>query len=171
MKSVEQRRRERQARNQAERNSRKRQRAPETVEVAIGDTLITLPISEDYAPLLKRAGENQLLELATKYKLPITQEERLLIEGGDTFLPQFQKIQLSVEEETQLMTEGWAPLVSSNLKAVRTDGEDLLIKFHSEAVYRYPDQSAMYFPFNQALSPGRLLWRTIRTIRGYRRIE
>jgi hypothetical protein len=171
MKTMDKRQQERKAKNQADRNQRKRSKAPIVVDVMVGSVLMTLAISEAYAPILKFAEDNTLLDIATKYKIPLTEEQRFLVQAGDTLLPQFQKVQLTEEQETKLLVEGWAPLISSNLQAVRIDGDDLLIKFHSDAVYRYPEQSNMYFPFNEALSPGRLLWRTIRTIRGYERIE
>lgn len=169
MKSVEQRRKERQAEQRARRNARRRAKAPVTEVVQVGSVNVTIPLFDVYAPILKTAEDTRLLDIATKYDLPLTQEQAFLVQEGDTFLPQYEKVQLTEEQETELLLNDWSPLSSSNLAAVKIDGADLLILFHSGSIYRYPDKAEMYYPFNEALSPGRLLWRTIRTMRGYRK--
>lgn len=171
MKTVEQRRREREAQNQAERTQRKRNKAPVNVTVAIGAVEYTMPLSAVYAPILKTSADTRLADMAEKYQLPLTQEQRYLVEVGDTFLPQYDKVNLTENQMEELYLTGWSPLVSSNIRAVRIQDEDLLIQFHNDSVYLYPEMSEMYYPFNEALSPGRLLWRTIRTMRGYRKIS
>jgi len=186
MKSVEERRKEAQAQRQAERQRRKRAKSPTIVPVQIGEFEVNIPLSNVYAPLVKRAlsdaqkaagmveeelvlQDTRLLDIATKYDIPLTQEQAFLVQEGDTFLPQFEKVQLSEERQVELMQQDWSPLQSSNIAAVKIDGADLLILFHSGDVYRYPDKAEMYYPFNEALSPGRLLHRTIRFVRGYRK--
>ena len=171
MQPISKRRAELQARNNLQRLIVKQQNAPSTVEViASNGVAVVVPIAEKFAPILKYAEDIELLDIAGRYELPISEQQRFLLAEGDTYLEQYDKIQLTEQEQDELINNQWSPLVSSNLKAVRIDGNDLLIWFHSGAKYRYPDQADMYIPFNEALSPGRLLWRTIRTIRGYSRI-
>lgn len=162
MKSVTQRRAEQQNKAKAERERKKRAKAPIINPVQIGDVLVNVPLSQVYAPILRKAEDTTLLDIAEKYDVVLTREQAFLVQEGDTFLPQFEKIQLNDEEEFELIEEGWNPLRSSNIKAVRMDGDDLLIRFHSGNDYRYPGRAELFYPFNEALSPGRLLWRTIR---------
>lgn len=169
MKSVEERRREQQARRDASRNRRRQAKAPATSPVQIGNVLVNVALSDVYAPILEKAADTRLLDIAEKYDIPLTQEQAFLVQEGDTFLPQFEKVQLSEERQVELMMQDWSPLSSSNIAAVKIDGADLLILFHSGDIYRYPDKAEMYYPFNEALSPGRLLHRTIRFARGYRK--
>jgi hypothetical protein len=165
MKSIEQRRREQQNQNKADRERRKRSKAPIVVPTVINDITMILPIANTFAPLFTMADDTRLLDIAQRYNIPLTQEGRLLVETGDTFLPQFEKIEIDSEKQIGLMELGWNPLNSSNLQAVRIDGNDLLIMFHGDdRVYRYAGQADMFFAFNEALSPGRLLWRTIRPL-------
>jgi hypothetical protein len=183
MKSVEQRRREQQNKNKADRERRKRAKAPIIVQVMIGEVTVSAPLMEVFSPIYERAlpadraaeqkefvlRDTRLLDMAKQYDLPLTREQAFLVQEGDTFLPQFEKIQISDEEQFALIELGWNPLDSSNIAAVRMDGADLLILFHSGATYRYPNQAEMFYPFNEALSPGRLLHRTIRFAPGYAR--
>jgi hypothetical protein len=163
--SIEQRRREQQNKNKANRERRKRAKAPMVVPTVINDFTLMIALSNQFAPLFTLADDTRLLEIAQRYDLPLTQEQRTLVETGDTFLPQFEKIELDSEQQLALMEVGWNPLNSSNLQAVRIDGDDLLIMFHGgDRVYRYAGQAEMFFAFNEALSPGRLLWRTIRPL-------
>jgi len=111
--------------------------------------------------------DTKLLDIAKKYNLPLTQEQAFLVQEGDTFLPQFEKVQIDTEQQMALMEQGFAPLSSSNIAAVRIDGADLLILFHSGDIYRYQYKAEMYYSFNEALSPGRLLHRTIRFAKVY----
>lgn len=170
MKSLQERRAELQTRNRVQRERRKRAAAPATTQTVVNDIQLVVPIAQAFVPLFTLADDNRLVEIAQKYDLALTQEERLLVEQGDTFLPQYDKVELTEDEEVELLLNDWSPLVSSNLKAVKIQGQDLLIWFHSNSQYLYPNQADMYYAFNEALSPGRLLWRTIRSIRGYRRI-
>jgi hypothetical protein len=188
MTTVEDRRREQERVRQASRERAKRAKAPVIIDIDLSGleaavtledgsirvdlppSIMKVPLSEQFAPIIQRTGDERLISIAKKYKLPLTKEQEFLIETGDRFLDQYRKRDIPEEEITQLYQTGWNPLVSSNLKAVRVDGEDLQILFHSEAVYKYPDKANMYYPFSEALSPGRLLWRTIRTMRGYQRI-
>jgi len=165
--SIEARRRERENVSKIDNARRKAAKAPVIVPTKINDFDVLLPLASLYAPLFTMAEDKTLLEIATKYDIPLTQEQRLLVETGDTLLPQFEKVEIDTEQQMQLMEQGFAPLQSSNIAAVKIDGADLLILFHSGDVYRYPNRSEMYYPFNEALSPGRLLHRTIRFAKGY----
>ena len=167
MKTMQQRRAEKANQIKADKQRRKAAKAPVVSPVMIGDILVTVALSELYAPILERAADTTLLDIATKYNIPLTQEQAFLVQEGDTFLPQFEKIQIDTEQQMALMEQGFAPLSSSNIAAVKIDGADLLILFHSGDIYRYPNKAEMYYPFNEALSPGRLLHRTIRFATGY----
>jgi hypothetical protein len=167
MQSFQQRQRERENKKKADRERRKKAKAPIVQPVQIGDIFVTIALSEIYAPILERAEDTRLLDIATKYNIPLTQEQAFLVQEGDTFLPQFEKVEIDSEQQMALMEQGFAPLSSSNIAAVKIDGADLLILFHSGDIYRYPNKAEMYYPFNEALSPGRLLHRTIRFAKGY----
>jgi hypothetical protein len=171
MKSVRQRKQEQKAENEKQRRFRKQRQRPVTAHVSIGDIELDILLSEKYAPIIQRTGDNKLIDIANKYKLPLTEEQRFLIESGDVFLEKYTKKIIPEEEQNALYSLGWNPLVSSNIKAVKVDEPDLLILFHSDAVYKYPEKANMYYPFSEALSPGRLLHRTIRFARGYERIK
>jgi hypothetical protein len=168
MKGVDQRRKEKEALKRYLREQRKRRNAPIIEEIDIDGIEVRVPVTREFASLLEQAN-NKLADIALKYEIPLTEEQAFLVAVDDTFLPQYEKVELDQDEQVQLMANDWAILQSSNLAAVKIDGLDLLIRFHSGDTYRYPEQAEMYFPFNEALSPGRLLWRTIRFIRGYRK--
>jgi hypothetical protein len=170
MLSVRERRQEQERVRQASRERNKRAKAPVMVEVDVNGSKYIAPVSKEYAPLFTMAKDDKLVVMANKYNLPVSEEQKFLLETGDVFLQQYPKQRIDDEEITALYVAGWNPLVSSNLKAVRVIDEDLQILFHSDAIYEYPDQANMYYPFSEALSPGRLLWRTIRKVRGYKRI-
>jgi len=89
---------------------------------------------------------------------------------GDTLLREFKKIRLTNADKRELRNEGFVPLKSSNIAGARVRGNDLILKFHSGEEYIYPNKADLLDDFATALSPGRLLWRTIRFARGYRRI-
>lgn len=162
MKTPEQRRTEQRNQARANRERKKRAKAAIIVEVLVDEVSVNVPLSKTFAPILKRAEDTKLLDIAEKYDVALSREQAFLVQEGDTFLPQFEKVQVSDEEAFGLIETGWNPLTSSNIKAVRMDGEDLLIRFHSGDDYRYPGRAELFYPFNEALSPGRLLWRTIR---------
>ena len=92
------------------------------------------------------------------------------LEMGDTFLKEFPKVTLSNAEKRILRQDGFSPLRSSNISGVAVEENDLLLRFHSGETYIYPNKAGYYNQFNEALSPGRLLWNTIRLARGYRKI-
>lgn len=93
-----------------------------------------------------------------------------LAQVDDTFLKQFDKVRLSNADKRELRDEGFTPLKSSNIAGVKQSGEDLVLKFHSGEEYIYPKKKNFFKRFAEALSPGRLLWNTIRYARGYRKI-
>lgn len=134
-------------------------------------TTVIVPISEQFSELLVEVIDAPLLDLAKQYDLPITKQQELLLREGDEYLEQFDKVELSEEEQDELLNERWSPLFSSNIKAVKQEGNDLYIMFHDGSVYYYPNKSSMYIPFNEALSAGRLLHRTIRFAKGYKKIS
>jgi len=187
MKSVLQRRKEAEQLRKQDRERRKRAKRPVMVELEYdpedfmrleareyinenNKATILVGLSEKYAPILKRTGDTKLLDMAVKYQLPLSEEQLFLTDAGDTLLPQYTKKILRPEQEDVLYAQGWNPLTSSNLKAVKIVQEDLHILFHNASIYRYPGKAEMFYPFNEALSPGRLLWRTIRLMKGYERL-
>jgi hypothetical protein len=170
MLTVRERRQEQERIRQASRERNKRAKAPIMVEVEVDGLKYVAPVSVEYAPLFTIAKDDKLVQMANKYNLPVSEEQKFLLETGDVFLAQYPKQRIADEEIESLYIAGWNPLVSSNLKAVRVVEEDLQILFHSNAIYEYPNQANMYYPFSEALSPGRLLWRTIRRVNGYKQI-
>lgn len=183
MLSVRERRQQQANERKQQRERRKRAKQPVIAEVEFDLTTddplkvtqenkvrLLVAVSQKYAPILKRTGDTKLIDTAAKYELPLSQEQLFLVDEGDTLLPQYTKKVIRPEEEDRLYAQGWNPLTSSNLKAVKIVQEDLHILFHNESVYRYPGKAEMFYPFNEALSPGRLLWRTIRLMKGYQRL-
>ena len=181
MKTMQQRRAEKANQIKADKQRRKAAKAPIIVDVMIGSVTVSAPLMDVYSPIFEKAlpaaqadlqqefvlQDTRLRDIASQYNIPLTQEQAFLVQEGDTFLPQFEKIQIDTEEQMKLMEKGYSPLSSSNIAAVKIDGADLLILFHSGDEYRYPNKAEMYYPFNEALSPGRLLHRTIRFATGY----
>jgi len=168
--NIEQRIKERKRKAEEQRRIKKRSQAPLIIDVVVNDVMVNMALMDIYAPILKQAEDTRLFDIAVKYSLPLTRQQAFLVQEGDTFLPQFEKVQISDQKEDELIDKGWSPLLSSNLQAVKIVGSDLQILFLNDSVYNYPNKAEMYYPFNEALSPGRLLWRTIRTMAGYERI-
>ena len=157
--------------NKFARLSNRINQAPATAKVLLpSGVVVNVPISKEFAPILEFAENNELLDIALKYDLPVSKQQVFLLSEGDTYLDEYEKIGISEEQELELLQSGWSPLMSSNILAVKQEDKDLLIRFHSGEVYRYPDKVDMYIPFNEALSPGRLLHRTIRFARGYEKL-
>ena len=155
MKSIAKRREELKAQQEARRKAIRDARAVEIVSIPIlltnGVTAISVPNIPSNSNIIN-VGKELALEL------------------GDTFLKQYPKQTLTNEERMELREEGFQPLRSSNIAGVALRGEDLLLRFHSGETYIYPNKAGFYQGFNEALSPGRFLWNTIRFARGYRKI-
>lgn len=155
MKSIAERRAELRAEAERRNQDRKESRAVDIVTIpivsALGVTVVTVADTPGNELLIK-VGQEKALEL------------------GDTFLKEFPKVSLTNEDRMELREEGFQPLRSSNIAGVALDGDDLLLRFHSGETYLYPDKAGFYQGFNEALSPGRFLWNTIRFARGYRKI-
>ena len=155
MKSIAKRREELKAQQEARRKAIRDARAVEIVSIPIlltnGVTAISVPNIPSNSNIIN-VGKELALEL------------------GDTFLKQFPKQTLTNEEKMELREDGFQPLRSSNIAGVALRGEDLLLRFHSGETYIYPNKAGFYQGFNEALSPGRFLWNTIRFARGYRKI-
>jgi len=155
MKSIQQRREELRKQALADRMARIESNAVEIVTIPIigtfGITGFNVPNTPANANLVE-AGKELSLEL------------------GDTFLKQYPKVSLTNEDKQELRQEGFSPLRSSNIAGVAISEEDLLLRFHSGDTYLYPNKAGYYQEFNEALSPGRLLWNTIRFARGYKKI-
>ena len=162
MKTLSQRRNKIKRTNELERLTAKQARSPIVEEIKVNGVIYQTLLSKEYAQLLEAADNYELLEYAMKYDLPITETDRYLLAGGDTYLDEFDKIELSAEDQEKLINEDWSPILSSNIKAVKIVGADLMIWFHNDMIYTYNGKADMYYAFNEALSPGRLLWRTIR---------
>lgn len=155
MKSLKQRR--------EELKSEARKKRLERVKIASIET-VTTPIVGTYGMTMALIPNTPL----TSNAVNIAKE--LSLELGDTFLKAFPKVQLSNAEKRELRQEGFSPLRSSNISGVAISEDDLLLRFHSGETYIYPDKAGYYNQFNEALSPGRLLWNTIRYARGYKKI-
>ncbi|WBK39968.1 hypothetical protein [PinkBerry-associated phage LS06-2018-MD08] len=146
MKSIQQRREEIKKRNRRERNATITATAIPLVTISVQGASIVVPNIQQ-----------------------VIQAKELAIQD-DTFLKQFDKVRLSNADKRELRDEGFTPLKSSNIAGVKQQGDDLILKFHSGEEYIYPKKKSFFKKFAEALSPGRLLWNTIRYARGYRKI-
>lgn len=75
---------------------------------------------------------------------------------------EYQRILLSPESERLLESKGYEPVFSSNVSAIATNGDELVIRFHNGSVYGYPKQAKNYERLMAAASKGKWVWRFLR---------
>lgn len=80
----------------------------------------------------------------------------------DTLLLQYEKHRPTLKERRELGKYGFIPLTSSNVSAIATQEDSLLVRFLNESVYRYPGKANLFDAFATALSPGRFVWNFLR---------
>ena len=75
---------------------------------------------------------------------------------------EYRRIILSPESERALESRGYETVFSSNVSAVATSGNDLVIRFHNGSVYAYDNQAKNYERLMAAASKGKWVWRFLR---------
>lgn len=74
----------------------------------------------------------------------------------------YQRIRQSAQDVLFLETIGFTEVMSSNVSAISTDGNDLLIRFHNESIYRYRNKANLYEPMLRSNSKGKYVWKELR---------
>ena len=72
---------------------------------------------------------------------------------------QYQRILLSEESTKELESRGYETVFSSNVSAIATQDDDLIIRFHNGSVYAYDKQAKNYERMMAAASKGKWVWR------------
>lgn len=72
---------------------------------------------------------------------------------------EYQRLLHSEEEQTQLKSKGFEAVFSSNVSAIATQRNDLLIRFHGGATYSYRNKAKDYDRLMGAASKGKWVWR------------
>lgn len=62
------------------------------------------------------------------------------------------------QEKMALTLQGFTPVLSSCVSALMTDGDDLLIRFHTGDVYRYPGNARYFEKILNSNSKGHYFW-------------
>jgi hypothetical protein len=74
----------------------------------------------------------------------------------------YQRIRPSHDEKVELADNGLQWTLSSNISAVGTAGEDLIIRFHNGSLYKYPKNAKHFAPMLKSNSKGKYFWRKLR---------
>jgi hypothetical protein len=65
-------------------------------------------------------------------------------------------------EKVKLENNGLQWVLSSNVSAVGTNNDDLIIRFHNGSLYEYPNQAKLYEPMLRSNSKGHFVWVKLR---------
>jgi hypothetical protein len=71
----------------------------------------------------------------------------------------YQRLLHTEQEEKLLKNKGFESVFSSNVSAVATQDDDLIIRFHGGATYGYKDKASKYNQIIAAASKGKWVWR------------
>lgn len=74
----------------------------------------------------------------------------------------YRRFRPSPEERTYLAERGLRWVLSSNVSAIGTQGDDLVIRFHNGSVYAYIGQADKVDDIFKSNSKGRWVWRHLR---------
>ena len=74
----------------------------------------------------------------------------------------YKRYRPSSNEKTQLAEKGLQWVLSSNVSAVGTDGDDLIVRFINGSLYRYSKVADLYRPMLQSNSKGHFVWVRLR---------
>lgn len=74
----------------------------------------------------------------------------------------YQRYRHTAQEKMILTEHGFTPVLSSNISALAFIEEDLLIRFHTGDVYRYPKLAKLFKVLLESNSKGRAFWTLIR---------
>lgn len=75
---------------------------------------------------------------------------------------EYQRYRHTAQEKITLADHGFTHVLSSTISALAYVGQDLLIRFHTGDVYRYPNQAKLFRVLLEADSKGRAFWVLIR---------
>lgn len=73
----------------------------------------------------------------------------------------YQRLRHTPEEKAQLSRAGFQHVLSSNVSAIAQDGDDLVIRFHGGATYKYSKKADLYSKMLQSNSKGRFVWQQL----------
>lgn len=83
----------------------------------------------------------------------------------------YQRYRHTAEEKVQLARAGFQHVLSSNVSAIAQNDNDLIIRFHGGATYRYPGSGDLYDKMLRSNSKGRFVWvNLIRKNVAYRKV-
>lgn len=71
----------------------------------------------------------------------------------------YQRLLHTEQEEQRLKSKGFETVFSSNVSAIATQEDDLIIRFHGGATYGYSGQAKNYKQIMAAASKGKWVWR------------
>lgn len=73
----------------------------------------------------------------------------------------FQRFRHTAREKLQLSKAGFQHVLSSNVSAIATQDDDLIIRFHGGATYKYFGKADLYRPMLRSNSKGRFVWQKL----------
>ena len=73
----------------------------------------------------------------------------------------FKRFRHSAAEKAQLSRAGFQHVLSSNVSAIAQDEDDLVIRFHGGATYKYFGKGNLYSKMLQSNSKGRFVWQQL----------
>lgn len=97
------------------------------------------------------------LDIARLGELQTDGSIRLYDAGRD-----YRRIRQASMDVMFLHSQGFIEVMSSNVSAAKTDGKDLIIRFHSGGVYRYHDQAKLFGDLMRSSSKGRFVHRKLK---------
>ena len=74
----------------------------------------------------------------------------------------YKRLRPNPTEKVKLANNGLQWVLSSNVSAIGTNGNDLIIRFHNGSLYEYPNQAKLYEPMLQSNSKGHFVWVKLR---------
>jgi hypothetical protein len=75
---------------------------------------------------------------------------------------EYRRFSHTPEERQYLQMKGLQPVQSSNISAIGTSNDKLLVRFQNGAMYEYPGSAEFYGPMLRANSKGKFFWLNIR---------
>jgi hypothetical protein len=73
----------------------------------------------------------------------------------------FKRLRHSAKEKAQLSRAGFQHVLSSNVSAIAEDGNDLVVRFHGGATYKYKGAGDLFRPMLKSSSKGSFVWRKL----------
>jgi hypothetical protein len=83
----------------------------------------------------------------------------------------YKRLRHTPREKVQLINAGFQHVLSSNVSAIATQGDDLVIRFHGGSTYAYKGKADLYKPMLNSNSKGKYVWsKLIRPKASYRKV-